>query len=193
MVSTSELITSITEESSCWEAHGHSAAFCERFIMCSQDIALDPFLILLNTVHILMPDFVRALCKQTCTRTLYTFGPLCVGSCFLFICSLYWFCDFRALCARMPPSMPRLVTCLNQYGTSTVEPQRIVVAAFYAEVCFHTSHPLTLLCGRMLYFCVHSSDKHLLDYSGDLPFKKLTFSSDFYIPNSHICLYRLVQ
>ncbi|KAJ4431384.1 hypothetical protein ANN_19981 [Periplaneta americana] len=39
-----------------------------------------------------------------------------------------------ALCARMPQCMPRLVTCLNQYATSTLEPQRIVVAAFYAEL-----------------------------------------------------------
>ncbi|XP_069674813.1 maestro heat-like repeat-containing protein family member 1 isoform X2 [Periplaneta americana] len=40
----------------------------------------------------------------------------------------------KALCARMPQCMPRLVTCLNQYATSTLEPQRIVVAAFYAEL-----------------------------------------------------------
>lgn len=40
----------------------------------------------------------------------------------------------RAVCSRMSQSMPRLVTCLNQYGASTFEPQRIVVAAFYAEL-----------------------------------------------------------
>jgi len=118
---------------------------------------------------------------------------LSVGNCVLFDCDLYWFCNFRALCARVPQSIPRLVTCLNQYGTSTVEPQRIVVVAFYAEVCCHTGHPLTLLCGHMLYFCVHSSDKCLLDYSGDFPFKKMTFNCDFYILSSHICMYILVE
>ena len=58
MVSTSELITGITEERSWWEACGHSGTFCGRLIMCSQDAALDPILQLLNTVHILIPDFV---------------------------------------------------------------------------------------------------------------------------------------
>jgi hypothetical protein len=51
----------------------------------------------------------------------------------------------------MPQSMPRLVTCLNQYATSTFEPQRIVVAAFYAEVCCHTT-------GSILMWLVHLNE-----------------------------------
>lgn len=102
----------------------------------------------------------------THTRVIYFWSLpiMCVGNCVLFNCGLYLFCNFRSLCARVPQSIPRLVTCLNQYGTSNVEPQRIVVVAFYAEVCYHTPHPPTLLCAHMLYFCVQSSDKHLLDY-----------------------------
>jgi hypothetical protein len=65
---------------------------------------------------------------------------------------LVW--DFRAVCSRMPQSVPRLVTCLNQYGTSNFEPQRIVVTTFYAEVCFHTPYPLTL-CDCILHCVVY--------------------------------------
>ncbi|KAJ9596476.1 hypothetical protein L9F63_012515, partial [Diploptera punctata] len=36
--------------------------------------------------------------------------------------------------SRMPQSVSRLVTCLNQYNTSCLEPQRITVVAFYAEL-----------------------------------------------------------
>ena len=102
----------------------------------------------------------------------WSLTTLYVGNGVLFDCNLYSFCNFRALCVRVPQSIPRLVTCLNQYVASTVEPQRIVVVAFYAEVCCHTAHTLTQLCSHMLYFCVHSSDKNLLDYSGNFPFRK---------------------
>ncbi|XP_068084667.1 maestro heat-like repeat-containing protein family member 1 [Anabrus simplex] len=40
----------------------------------------------------------------------------------------------RSVCVCMPRALPKLVTSLNQYGTSSYEPQRITVAAFFAEL-----------------------------------------------------------
>ncbi|XP_046989834.1 maestro heat-like repeat-containing protein family member 1 isoform X1 [Schistocerca americana] len=40
----------------------------------------------------------------------------------------------KKVCQCVPQSLPKLVGCFNQYGTSNYEPQRITVAAFYAEL-----------------------------------------------------------
>ncbi|XP_063232625.1 maestro heat-like repeat-containing protein family member 1 isoform X2 [Bacillus rossius redtenbacheri] len=40
----------------------------------------------------------------------------------------------RALCACVPHLLPKLITHLNQYSTSSYDPQRVAVAAFYSEL-----------------------------------------------------------
>jgi hypothetical protein len=63
MVSTSELITVITEERSCWRARGHFAAFFWKvhYVFTGCRPGPNP-----PIVHILIPDFVWALRRQVC-------------------------------------------------------------------------------------------------------------------------------
>ncbi|PSN35449.1 hypothetical protein C0J52_06619 [Blattella germanica] len=69
----------------------------------------------------------------------------------------------RALCSRMPNCLSRLVTCLNQHGTSRFESQRVVVVAVYAEKNRHYQPILSAL--------IQGLDDH--DSNSDIPLEAM--------------------
>ena len=105
---------------------------------CATD-AMKELLTLVKAEAFLTTTSEEGVWATICTPDRYSEGVttlawLATSSFYIYICRIGKIFFFRALCRHAPEEVPRVVNFLTPVLSNLYEPQRVVTAAFFAEV-----------------------------------------------------------